>query len=106
MILSVRVAPILVFLAAAGCNTPQSICEDMVEELDAMYARCDIAMRIDLVKQDDTPATCDDIDRVDNGELLLNECIPWAQDVDCETLRADPETLHPSCEFGWLQYTP
>ncbi len=100
--LSVLVALLAVF--ASSCNTPQSICYDMVEALDDLLARCGSSERIMLVLATGEPATCEDVNQVEDPDQLLNECIPWAQEATCDELAATSDFAEHGCDFSLLQY--
>ena len=92
----------------AGCNTPGSICQRMVDAIDAMYTRCGFALQVQI-RIAGTPSDCGHVGRVNNPNQLLNTCIPWAQNVDCADLVLDGEghpILDPSCDFGLLEGRP
>jgi hypothetical protein len=90
---------------AASCNTPQSICEDMQMALDDLLVGCGYAP-IELRLDTGEPATCDDVNAVDNPGQLLNECIPWAQEATCEELEATSSFASVGCDFSLLKYYP
>jgi hypothetical protein len=104
-------APLLVLsgllvVLATSCNTPQSICYDMVMALDDLLARCGYPDRIMLRLATGEPATCEDVNSVDDPDQLLNECIPWAQDATCEELDATSDFRDRGCDFSLLMYFP
>ena len=95
----------LIAFAASGCNTPQSICTDMVTTLDDLLVRCGYA-RVDLRLDTGEPATCEDVNRVEDPGQLLNECIPWAEEATCEDLEALSSFQDVGCDFSLFMYFP
>lgn len=89
-----------------ACNTPQSICNDMVISLDDLLERCGYSDRIMLRLDTGEPATCEDVNAVDDPGQLLNECIPWAQNATCEELAATTDFRDRGCDFSLLKYFP
>ena len=102
--LRILLALVLV-LFASSCNTPKSICNDMKGALDDLLVRCGYAP-LQLLFDTGEPATCDDVNEVENPDQLLNECIPWAQEATCEELEALASFSSVGCDFSLLKYYP
>lgn len=89
---------ILVSLATSGCNTPQSICTDMVTTLDELLVPCGYAP-VERQLATGEPATCDNVNEVENPSQLLNECIPWAEEATCEDIEDISSFESVGCDF-------
>lgn len=92
--------------SSAGCvQTPGSVCQRMVDSIDAMYTRCGYSLRV-VLTLNGAMTECGHVQRVDNQQQILNQCIPWADNVACNELVIDPGTgapmLDPSCDFSLL----
>jgi hypothetical protein len=105
----VRAAATVLVLGLAACNTPHSVCEDYQHAVNRMYARCDVPIRLEFYwasgPHAGEPATCDDVTNVENADAVLCDCIPWTEDVSCDSLAADSYALHRSCDDTAFTFT-
>ena len=95
----------------SGCpQSPGSICQHMVDSIDAMYMRCGFALHVQLTFDGGvTHTTCGHVTRITNPNQLVRQCIPWADNVDCSILVIDASgipQLDASCDFGLLEGHP
>ncbi|AKF09921.1 hypothetical protein DB32_007070 [Sandaracinus amylolyticus] len=86
-------------------RTPQSICQEYVDAINAMFERCDIRFEFDVVRPDGRRG-CGGVQRVTDAHPILDECIPWAESVECTAVNpADPSSSFPSsCSSRVFQY--
>ncbi len=96
--------PLLGLVTLLSCNTPQSTCEDTLDAINDMYTRCKLLARLSLVKENDEPATCEDINQLNDDGRLLCECVPWTETVSCDEIRDDPFDLPDFCDLSQLEY--
>ena len=102
---------VLFVFTLSGC--PQSlgsICQHMVDSLDAMCERCGLAVNFQVTFDGTTRSDCGHVTRIsDGGNAIVHQCIPWSASVECNQLVLDgrgvPE-LDPSCDFSTLQGHP
>ena len=88
-------------LALAGCpRTPQSLCQETLDALNGMADRC-MLLRFDIVRPSDGMTGCGTVQRVTRPDELIDQCIPWAESVDCDDL---PAELPAFCSFSHFQY--
>ncbi|UJR86633.1 hypothetical protein [Sandaracinus amylolyticus] len=103
-------APFLLFaacaLSQAGCvRTPQSICQEYVDAINAMFERCNVPFEFFVARPDGTRG-CGAVQRVTDAHPILDECIPWADTVECsEVDPAAPASSFPaSCSARVFQF--
>jgi hypothetical protein len=89
----------LVSLAlAAGCNTPEDVCEDHRAAINAALTRCDVDPALHLPPAWLTFAsgpcagmlfTCESVDTLRDVERTVDECIPDLEMIACEDFFED-----------------
>ena len=93
----------------SGCpQSPSSICQRMLDAVDALYTRCGYPYHVVLHLPDGTVTDCAHCNSIsDGGNQIVHMCIPWAQNVDCSTLMPQPGMGAPPdmplCDFSMLQ---
>lgn len=108
----VALAALVLFVSlVSGCpQSPGSICQHMVNSIDAMYMRCGFNLQVRLSFDGGVTSTqCGHVSHISMPNQLVNQCIPWADNADCSTLEIDSlghPVLDPSCDFGLLEGRP
>lgn len=96
-------------LAAPGCiRTPQSLCQEYVDAIDAMWERCGVALRLVITRPSDGAEGCGTVQQIPDPHPITDVCIPWANEIDtpdeCLPIQNMPGWLIPECDAGSFQY--
>lgn len=100
------VATIACALAIAGCaRTPQSLCQEYVDSINAMFSRCEIALEFDVVHPTSGERGCHLVQRIPDPSPIVDECIPWANSIDTfeECADVDPAAFPSFCSARAFQ---
>ncbi|MDQ3033176.1 MAG: hypothetical protein M3Y87_12225 [Myxococcota bacterium] len=86
-------------LAVSGCRTPQSLCQEYVDEINAMLVRCSIPIEYGVVHPSTGERGCHIVQQVSDPRQIVDQCIPWAQSIDTaeECAAVDVSMLPPFC---------
>lgn len=91
----------------AGCaRTPKDLCQDYVNALNDLRARCGLDEEGPLdVGWPDGRIGCQHTARVGDPQSIVQECIPWAESIACEELVVidDEPVFHTSCSTRTFQ---
>jgi hypothetical protein len=104
-------ASVFVCLLVSGCpQSPGSICQHMVDSIDAMYMRCGIGTPVILTFDGVHSSDCGHVTRIsDGGNMIVHQCIPWTASVDCSTIAIGSDgrpVINPPCDFMMLEGHP
>ena len=94
------VAMMFCALTLAGCpRTPQSLCQEYVDAMNAMFDRCGIVGGFVVVHPRTGEQGCHIVQQVRDPDPIVDECIPWANEIDTEDECAmvDPSMLPSFC---------
>lgn len=94
------VATMFCALALAGCpRTPQSLCQEYVDAMNAMFDRCGIVGGFVVVHPTTGEEGCHIVQQVSDPDPIVDQCLPWANEIDTadECATVDPASLPTFC---------
>lgn len=87
-------------LALSGCRTPQSLCQEYVDSINAMFERCGLFVEFIVVHPRTGEQGCHIVQQIPNPDPIVDGCIPWANAIEAgspECADVDPNSLPTFC---------